>query len=206
MKRTTILIADDHFLMRMGLKALLAVQPDMEVIGEAANGRQCIDHVRELKPNVVVMDLMMPEIDGAEATKQILSFSPETKIVILTSFGNSAELLWAVQNGASAVQLKEDDEGHLLHTIREVANGSKMIPEDILALATGAQDVMPLTERQTEILHSVSRGLTNKDIARMEGISEVGVQKHLKLIFAKIGAANRSEAIAIALRRHLLKF
>ena len=206
MKKTTSLIADDHSLMRMGLKAMLAVQPDMAVVGEAANGQQCVNLAKKLKPDVIVMDLMMPEVNGAEATKQVLASCPTVKIVILTSFGNSAELLWAVKNGASAVQLKEDDEDRLLQTIREVAKGGKCIPKDILALATGAQDVSPLTEKQAEILDSVSRGFTNKEIARMAGISEVGVQKHLKLICAKIGAANRSEAIAIALRRHLLKF
>lgn len=206
MKKTTILIADDHSLMRMGLKAMLAVQPDMAVVGEAANGRECINLTKKLKPDIIVMDLMMPEINGAEATKQVLAYCPMVKVIILTSFGNSAELLWAVQNGASAVQLKEDDEDHLLHTIREVANGGKCISKDILALASSMQDVTPLTEKQAEILDSVSRGFTNKEIARMAGISEVGVQKHLKLICAKIGAANRSEATAIALRRHLLKF
>ena len=206
MKKKTILIADDHSLMRMGLKAMLAVQPDMAVVGEAANGRECINLTKKLKPDIIIMDLMMPEINGAEATKQVHASCPMTKIVILTSFGNSAELLWAVQNGASAVHLKEDDEDHILQTIREVANGGKCIPNDILTLASSMQDVTPLTKKQAEILDSVSRGFTNKEIARMVGISEVGVQKHLKLIFAKIGAANRSEATAIALRRHLLKF
>ena len=205
MNKTTILIADDHSIMRMGLKSMLNVQPDMTVVGEAANGRKAVELFGELNPDVVIMDLMMPEMDGAEATRQIRAASPDAKIVILTSFGGSADLLHAIQNGAAGVQMKEDDEEHLLETIRKVVGGSTCIPDKLSALAKSTKELSPLTSKQSEILHSVSRGLTNKDIARLFGITEVGVQKHLKLIFAKLGAANRSEAIAIALKRHLLK-
>jgi len=203
MKKTTVLIACDHFLVRMGLKAILAVQPDMAVVGEAADSRRCVSLARKLKPDIVVMDIMIPGIKGAEATKRILASCPMSRIVILASYG-CAELPWAVKNGASAVQLKEDDGDHLLHIIREAAKGGRCIPDDVIELASSARDVKPLTERQARILDSVSRGSTNKDIAKMLGISEVGVQKHLKLIFGKIGASNRSEAVAIALRRLLL--
>jgi len=205
MKKTTILIADDHSLMRMGLKSMLNVQPDMTVVGEAANGKQAVALAKKLGPDVVIMDLMMPELDGAEATKRILADTPSARVVILTSFGDSTDLLRAIQNGAVGIQLKEDDEDRLLDTVRKVANGKIRIPEDLLAQARAAEGSPTLTKKQSDILQSVSRGLTNNDIARLFGISEVGVQKHLKRIFAKIGAANRSEAIAIALKKQLLK-
>ena len=205
MKKITILIADDHSLMRMGLKAMLDVQGDMKVIGEASNGREAVRLAGELAPDIVIMDLMMPELDGAEAVQRIVSAKSDTKIVILTSFGGSAALLRAIQHGARGVQMKEDSEERLVDIVRRVASGENCIPENLLSLAKSRIEPVELTRKQSDILHSVSRGLTNKDIARLFGITETGVQKHLKLIFAKIGAANRSEAIAIALKKQLLK-
>lgn len=205
MNRIRVFIADDHSLMRMGLKAMLDVYPDVKIVGEAGRGRQAVELVSRLSPDVVIMDLMMPELNGAEATREILSVRPATKIVILTSYGSSIELLRAVQNGAVGVQFKEDPEENIIQVIRAVSKGETRIPAEIRREATNARESKALTPRQSEILHAVSRGLTNKDIAKLFGISDVGVQKHLKLIFAKIGAANRSEATGIALRTHLLK-
>ena len=205
MKKTKILIADDHSLMRMGLKAMLSVQPDMSVVGEAGDGISAISIAEELSPDVVIMDLKMPVLNGSEATKRILVRHPQIKVIILTSFGDNVELLHAIRNGAVGIQFKEDPEENLIQTIHAVLQGEKCIPESLRCQAAESVNLPQLTRKQSEILHSVSRGLTNKDIARMFGISEVGVQKHLKLIFTKIGAANRSEAIGIALRKHLLK-
>ena len=204
-KKTTILIADDHSIMRMGLKSMLNVQPDMSVVGEAANGRRAVELAAVLNPDVVIMDLLMPELDGADATAQIVTANPAIKVIVLTSFGDHTDLLRAIRNGASGIQLKEDDEDLLLETIRKTVRGDICIPKDLLQRACSPEETPALTRKQTEILHYVSRGLTNKDIARLFGITEVGVQKHLKLIFAKVGAANRSEAVTIALRKHLLK-
>jgi DNA-binding NarL/FixJ family response regulator len=204
-QKISILIADDHSLMRMGLKAMLNIQGDMTVVGEASNGREAVRLAAELAPDVIIMDLMMPELDGAEAAQQILSAKNDAKIVILTSFNNSAALLRAIQHGVCGVQMKEDNEERLVDIVRRVVNGENCIPENLLSLAKSQIEPVELTRKQSDILHSVSRGLTNKDIARLFGITETGVQKHLKLIFAKIGAANRSEAIAIALKKQLLK-
>ena len=205
MSKTTILIADDHSILRMGLTAMLNVRKDMKVVGEAANGLQAVDLAKKLRPDVVIMDLMMPELDGADATRRILEIHPDAKVIILTSFGNSADLLRAIRNGAVGIQLKEDDKGLLLDAIRKVTRGETCIPGDLLEQANCDSELSPLTERQSAILHSVSRGLTNKDIAQIFGITEVGVKKHLKRILAKIGASTRTEAVAIALRKHLLK-
>ena len=205
MSKTTILIADDHSILRMGLTAMLNVRKDMKVVGEASNGLQAVDLAKKLRPDVVIMDLMMPELDGADATRRILEIHPDAKVIILTSFGNSADLLRAIRNGAVGIQLKEDDKGLLLDAIRKVTRGETCIPGDLLEQANCDNELSPLTERQSAILHSVSRGLTNKDIAQIFGITEVGVKKHLKRILAKIGASTRTEAVAIALKKHLLK-
>ena len=205
MSKTRILIVDDHALMRMGLRSMLDMQSDMEVVGEAGNGQKAFDLAKSLTPDVIIMDLMMPKVGGAEATKTILEALPETKVVILTSFGNSAELAYAISNGAVGVQMKDAPTDALLKTIRRVMKGETAIPPDILKLCEAESAAVPLTEKQSEILQSVVRGYANKDIAKQFGISEAGVKKHLRLIFAKLGAANRSEAVAIALKKQLLK-
>lgn len=203
MKKTRILIADDHMLMRMGLKSMLQYQTDMTVVGEAANGESAVRLAKELLPDVVIMDLMMPVLDGAEATRQILENNPETKIIILTSFGSSEDMNRALSFGAAGAQIKEAPTDSLIEAIRTVLKGKSAIASEI------AHEIMAvpisLTDRQRGILQSVARGLTNKEISVQYGLSPISVKKYLSAIFTKIGAANRTEAVTIALRKHLLK-
>ena len=205
MSKTRILIVDDHALMRMGLRSMLDMQSDMEVVGEAGNGQKAIDLAKSLTPDIIIMDLMMPKVNGAEATKAILDALPGTKIIILTSFGNSADLARAISNGAVGVQMKDAPTEALLKAIRKVMRGETAIPPDFLKDGELESAAIQLTEKQSEILQSVVRGYANKDIAKQFGISEAGVKKHLRLIFAKLGAANRSEAVGIALHKQMLK-
>ena len=199
-----IFIADDHALMRVGLRSMLGLEPDLEIVGEAADGEDAIRQVRALRPDVVIMDLMMPKTNGIEATRAILQDLPDTKIVILTSFGTSDELRRAVAHGAVGVQPKEDPTENLITSIRTVMRGETAFPPEVKRMLDAEPPPNPLTDKQAELLRLVIKGQTDKQIADAFGISDSGVKKHLKLIFAKLGATNRTEAAAIALRNSLL--
>ena len=200
-----ILVADDHAFLRVGLNTMLNAQPDMSVVGEAGNGRDAVTLAKELKPDVVVMDLMMPKLDGAEATRQIVEALPGTKIVILTSYGTSADLVRAVANGAVGAQMKGSPVETLLKAIRAVASGGKAIAGEIQRFLK--EDTMPtaLSKRQQEVLIGVSKGLTSDQIAKDLGISTSAVKQHITAACEKLGAASRAEAAIIAARRNLLK-
>ena len=205
MKKTTILIADDHGLMRMGVKALLSCQPDMTVVGEAEDGESAVALALKLAPDVVIMDIMMPVMSGAEATKRILADRPETKVICLTSFGSSADLARAILNGAVGAQEKESPVENLVDTIHTVLAGKTAIPDDIRRLVAEQQAMPDLTPRQEDILRGIVKGLSNQDIGRVLGISPESVKKHVSIVLDKLGVSTRSEAVGIALRKQLLK-
>ena len=205
MSKIRILLADDHMLMRMGIATLVSTAKDMTVVGEACNGRQAVELAGSLRPDVVIMDLMMPEMSGGEATKAIHEAHPGIKIVILTTYGTSAELATAVTNGAVGVLLKDKVEMDLLSTIRFVVAGNQVIPTRLLAQIEEDKAMGKLTDRQMEILASVAEGQSNADIALQFGLSEITVKKHLSAIFERLGVANRSEAVALAFRKQMLK-
>lgn len=205
MKKTRILIVDDHSLMRMGLSSLIASEKDMETVGEADNGQTAVELVRKLKPDIVIMDLMMPKITGSEATRIIHEELPEVKIIILTSFGSSAEMSQAIANGAVGTLMKDTATDDLVATIRAVAAGKTVIPDALLRMAKEDASTLQLTDHQLEILRLVVNGYTNSDIAKHLSVSEITIKKTLQTIFSKIGASNRAEAVSIVLQKHLLK-
>ena len=205
MSKIRLLLADDHMLMRMGISTLVSTAKDMTVVGEARNGREAVELAGTLRPDVVIMDLMMPEMSGGEATKAIHEAHPGIKIVILTTYGTSAELATAVTNGAVGVLLKDKVEMDLLNTIRFVVEGNQVIPTRLLAQIEEDKAMGKLTDRQMEILASVAEGQSNADIALQFGLSEITVKKHLSAIFERLGVANRSEAVALAFRKQMLK-
>lgn len=205
MSKIRILLADDHMLMRMGIATLVSTAKDMAVVGEARNGREAVELAGSLRPDVVIMDLMMPEMSGGEATKAIHEAHPGIKIVILTTYGTSAELSTAVTNGAVGVLLKDKVEMDLLSTIRFVVAGNQVIPTRLLAQIEEDKAMGKLTDRQMEILASVAEGQSNADIALQFGLSEITVKKHLSAIFERLGVANRSEAVSLAFRKQMLK-
>ena len=203
--KTRILIVDDHALIRRGLADLLRYEKDLAVVGEASDGEAAVAVATELKPDVVVMDLMMPVMDGVEATRRIKAVLPEAKILILTTFGTSVDVARAIAAGASGAIMKDASMEDQLHAIRTVASGGKVLSPEIEK--TVQEEPLPeFTKRQLVILESAARGLTNKDIANMLDISPDAVKQHLAAICSKLGAANRAEAVNVAHRKHLLKF
>ncbi len=203
--KTRILIADDHALLRVGLRTMLDTQPDMTVVGEAANGRDAVAKARELRPDVVVMDLMMPKLDGAEATRQIVESLPETKVIILTSFGTSADLVRAIANGAAGAQMKGSAIDTIIKAIRTVVAGEKAIAVEMQQFLREDSTPSDLSKRQREVLLGVANGQTSDQIADSLGISVSAVKQHITAVCEKLNAASRSEAVTIALRRNLLK-
>lgn len=205
MKKIRILIADDHMLMRMGVSALISSTADMEIVGEAKNGRQAAELAKTLKPDVVIMDLMMPEMLGSEATGMITAANPDIKVIVLTTYGSSIELAKAIQNGAVGILLKDKVDMDLVNTIRFVVAGNQVIPTRLLKQIEQDKALSQLTDRQLTILASVAQGQSNSDIAKSFGLSEITIKKHLSSIFERLGVANRSEAVALALRKQMLK-
>ena len=205
MNKTRIMIADDHAIVRMGLKLLLSAEPDFEVVGEAHDGVQALTEVGRLKPELIILDLMMPKKDGVAVTEELHRRLPETKILILTSFGSAEGLSRAIQLGASGVVLKSSAETELVPAIRKTLAGQQYLTSGLRNQLKLKQPTVVLTERQETILRSVMNGLSNADIARQQGVAEITVKNHLSAIFNKLGVSNRSEAVAIAMRKHLLK-
>ena len=205
MSKIKILIIDDHAILRMGLASLLNAKSGIEVIGDAANGKTGIPKVLKLQPDVVIMDLMMPGMDGTEATRQLMAKAPDCKILILTTFGTSDGITRALEAGAKGAIMKNCDFGELTAAIRAVAAGKTYVSPEIKRIISNDPPVATLSPRQSEILRSIVRGLSNPDIAKQLGISLDMVKEHVEKLFQKIGASNRAEAVSIALRKHLLK-
>ncbi len=201
--RIRILHADDQLLARMGVAALVATAGDMEIVGQASDGRQAVELAESLKPDVVIMDLMMPEMLGSEATRLIHESHPEIKVLILTAYDTSVELSKAVADGASGVVFKNTVDMSLVGTIRSVAAGQKAIPERLLSQVEEDNAFFKLTDRQIGILASVAEGQSNSDIAKQFGLSEITIKKHLSSVFRCLGVANRSEAVALALQKRV---
>ena len=205
MSKIKILIADDHAVVRMGLSALFRAKGDLDVVGQARDGEEAVAEARRLKPDVVVLDIMMPKANGIEAAEAIRRTAPGVRILVLTSYATTDGIAQALKAGASGAILKNAETSELVEAIRRVAAGESYVSPEIQALMKSDPPVDALTCRQTEILHSLARGLTNKDIARQFGLSVRSVEEHVNHILEKVGAANRAEAVAIALRKHLVK-
>ena len=200
-----VLIADDHTIVRMGLSAMLETETDIQVVGLAKNGVEALTEAQRLNPDIVIMDLMMPKKDGVEATAELKEQFPTVKIIILTTFGTSDGIAHAIECGASGAVLKNAEDTELITAIRKVAAGGNYLSPEIKRQLTNDPPVPGLTPRQMQVLQSMTRGLTNRDIAKQLGIRQDGVNLHVNAILQKIGATNRTEAVAIALRKHLLK-
>jgi DNA-binding NarL/FixJ family response regulator len=202
-----ILLADDHALVRRGLRAVLAGATDVEVVGEAATGREAIALAAELTPDVILMDLQMPDLSGIEATRAILASQPDARILVVTLFQDDDSVFLALRAGARGYVLKDADEEDLLSALRAVAGGaaifSPSIANRLLTLFSSPRPSVPesfpeLTEREREVLELIAQGLPNPRIAQQLSISVKTVGNHVSVIFGKLQVADRSEAIVRA--------
>jgi two-component system NarL family response regulator len=199
-----VLIADDHLIFRMGLKSLLNNAPDIVVAGEATTGNQTIEKFKDLHPDVVVLDLRMPDGGGIHALAGIREACPDAKVLVLSSYANEEEVYQALQAGASGYVLKDVGPDELTGAIRQVYSGKRWIPSCIQPILAEREDRHELTPRELEVLRLLVRGLTNREIARVLGNSENTVRNHTIHIFAKLYVSDRAEAVSAALQRGIV--
>ena len=200
-----ILTVDDHPLLRKGIAALVNAEPDMKLIAEASNGEEAIEAFRSHRPDVTLMDLQMPTVDGLEAIDRIREEFPNARIIVLTTYTGDIQVLRALRAGARAYILKGHVHKVLLETIRAVHAGQKPIPPDIAAeLADHATDD-ELTEREIDVLRLIGAGNANKQIADQLSIGEATVKSHVTNILSKLGANDRSHAVTIGLKRGIIE-
>jgi DNA-binding NarL/FixJ family response regulator len=201
-----ILIADDHPIVRQGLMAVLAPRNGMKVVGEASNGAEAVALARTLRPDVILMDLSMPEMSGVEATTHILSENPKVRVLILTSFGTDEMAGQAIRAGVMGFLMKESQPDDLLHAIRSVFKGQFTIPQNVAQAlykneSNGDEKKNALTVREEEVLHLIANGQTNRQIALELNIGENTVRTHVGSLLRKLGLSNRTELAIYALKR-----
>jgi len=207
-----VLIADDHPVVRKGLSALLAAKAaGIEVVGEAVNGSEAIARTKELNPDVILMDLMMPEVDGVEAIKRIMGDIPDAKILVMTSFATDEMVFPAIKSGALGYLLKDSEPDELINAIRHVHQGepslhpkiARKVLMEISNPVTKTTSEDPLTDRELDVLKSIARGKSNQEIGMALSISETTVRTHVSRILAKLHLASRTQAALYALKEGL---
>lgn len=199
-----IIVADDHYVVRMGLVALVQTEPDLQVVGEAADGVQAVELYRKLKPDLVLMDLRMPGKDGVAATREIREQSPEARILMLTTYDGDENIHQALSAGAGGYLLKNSTRESLIPALRAVAGGQRWIPPEVARRLAARKLFEELTPREVEVVQQLARGLANKEIADVLNISEYTVKDHLKNILGKLHVADRTEAVTAALQRGII--
>lgn len=208
-----VLIADDHHVVRRGLVFFLKTQEMIEVVGEAANGKEAVELARKLNPDLILMDLVMPEMDGIQATQMIKSEIPEIKIMMLTSFSDQEHVIPAVEAGASGYQLKDIQPDELVSSIKRIMNGEDQLHPKATSLvmkhlsSNNRQERKPLddlTKRELEVLKEIASGKSNKEIASSLFITEKTVKTHVSNVLAKLGLADRTQAALYAVRNQLV--
>jgi DNA-binding NarL/FixJ family response regulator len=207
-----LLIADDHKVVRRGLHFFLTTQKDFEIVGEAVNGAEAVQMAKKLNPDVILMDLSMPVMNGVDATKEIRTFNELVKIIILTSYADQDHVIPAIQAGATGYQLKDVEPDELVHTIRDVLRGeSKLHPKvtshvmSHLMQKNQMEIVTPLTNRENDVLKEIAKGKSNKEIAASLYITEKTVKTHVSNILSKLSLADRTQVALYAVKNGLDK-
>ncbi|NWJ97451.1 MAG: response regulator transcription factor [Chloroflexi bacterium] len=209
--RVRVLIVDDHAVVRQGLITFLELQDEIEVVGEACNGREAMQKVKELKPDVVLMDLVMPVMDGLTAIKEIKQLWPETEVIALTSFADDEKVFTALRSGATGYLLKDVQPNDLVKAVLAAERGevqlhpevAKKLMHEVIAPPKAADNLEELTEREREVLGLLGRGMSNKEIAREISVSEKTVKAHVSSILNKLGLPGRTHAALYAVKRGL---
>ena len=199
----TLLIADDHPVVREGLAAMFNRRPDLRTIAEAVNGAEAVRLALDLRPDVILMDLNMPELGGVDAITQIRAAWPEARVVVMTTFDGDEDIFRALQAGARAYLLKDTPRDEIIETVRIVHAGGKRIPEDIAAKLADRMLSEPLTERERDVLRLIVAGHSNKEIGSELSIAEGTVKVHVNSLLGKLGVQDRTQAVTEALRRGL---
>lgn len=200
-----LLIADDHAVVRMGLVAVLAHQPDLEVVAQAEDGAEAVRLFEELHPDVTVMDVRMPGKDGIEATAAIRALDKKARVLMLTTYDTEEDVHRAMEAGATGYVLKDAGPNDLVEAIRKVATGEVWLPDHIRRQLAQRNDEAQLTARQIEVLQYLAQGQSNKAIGSHLGISEDGAKAHVKQIFLKLKVSDRASAVAAGVRRGILR-
>ena len=196
---------DDHPLIRGGLSAFLGTEAGMEVVAEASNGEEDIERYREFRPDIVLMDLSMPVMDGLAATRAILDESPDARIIVLTTYDGDENIHRALEAGARGYLVKDMLVGEMTKVIRAVSQGRKGVPPAVTARLAEYAPRVPLTPRETEVLSLVAKGLSNAEVAERIGRAEGTVKVHLKNILQKLGVDDRTDAVTTAMRRGFIR-
>jgi DNA-binding NarL/FixJ family response regulator len=200
-----VLSVDDHPLLREGIAAIINSEPGLNLVGAASSGREAIEKFRELKPDITLMDLRLPDLSGIDALIAIRSEFPEARIVMLTTFNGDVDIQRALKAGACGYMLKSTPRKELIEAIRKVHSGKKNIPPEVAANLAEHMSGEALTDREVEVLRYLSGGNRNKDIAERLFISEETVKVHVKHIMEKLDASDRTQAMAIAVRRGIIQ-
>ena len=203
-RKIRLMIVDDHILMRMGLISATRIESDLEVVAEVDNGRKVLESFRTHQPDVVLLDLRLPGMDGIQVIKELRHISPEARIVVLSSFGGGDDVTNAIQSGASGYVLKSMPLQQVLEAVRAVHQGGLYLPKE-LANRMGQRIQSEMSPRELEVLSLIAKGRSNKEIASELGIVESTVKTHVTNIFGKLGAVDRTQAITIAIKRQILQ-
>jgi DNA-binding NarL/FixJ family response regulator len=203
-KPIRILVVDDHFMVRMGLSASLNVEPDMEVVAEAGNGKAALEAYHKHRPNLVMMDLRLPGMSGTECTAAILHDFPDACVLMLSTHSGEEEIYRAMQAGARGYIVKSIIREELLRAIREVHQGRRYLDPVVASLLAGRLSHRSLTSRELEVLRMVARGFGNKEIASALDIAEVTVKLHVSHVLEKLSVKDRTQAATVALQRGII--